>query len=397
MTSTAQLEDYQWLTSDDAEPWLSRAAESSSELVALTSHLRDHLSATRTHLVLEQVDLRRRGIAKFPQSSSLFFLRQLLQQATDQRIADYKAKSFPDGAPAADLCCGIGGDSMSLGRRGPIASIDRDPVATCLAEANLTSCRIGQFQVLCQPVDQVPLESYSAWHIDPDRRPAGRRTTQVDAHEPATAELNELLRRNANAAIKLAPAAVLPANWLPQAELEWIGHNRQCQQLVARFGLLASTPGLRRATVLDDSGSVATQIVGRGDEEVELKKRVGRFVLEPHPAVLAAKLDGRLAAEHGAWQLSPLAAYYSADSCPTDLAFSAFELLETLPFDIKRIKRVVRHRDWKVTEVKKRGIDKEPASVLKKLRGHGSQEVTLIILGQPAGATAILSRRIGSR
>ena len=49
-----------------------------------------------------------------------------------------------------------------------------------------------------------------------------------------------MLARNANAAIKLAPATKLPPDWIARCELEWISRDRECRQLVAWHGNLAA-------------------------------------------------------------------------------------------------------------------------------------------------------------
>jgi hypothetical protein len=74
------MEDYQWLVSDAAAPWLDRGGcllrsktGSGGELAKLASALRKDLSAERAHLVLEQVELRKRAAEKFSLAERMFF------------------------------------------------------------------------------------------------------------------------------------------------------------------------------------------------------------------------------------------------------------------------------------------------------------------------------------
>src|SRR3954451_6365640 len=92
--SMSDLEDYRWLVSDAAIPWLAAAAEPQVQLVKFAQTLRKQFSALRTHLILEQAELRRRAKEKFARADQLFFTRQSLEQATDDRIASYKASRF---------------------------------------------------------------------------------------------------------------------------------------------------------------------------------------------------------------------------------------------------------------------------------------------------------------
>src|SRR5687767_14611349 len=119
------LDDFRWLISADASPYLERAMAESDQLVRLATSLRQEISVIRTHLILEQVTLRMRAREKFSRSSQMFFTPTLLEQATDERIACYKAGRFIEGTPAFDLCCGIGGDTLGIAQRGPTVAVDR--------------------------------------------------------------------------------------------------------------------------------------------------------------------------------------------------------------------------------------------------------------------------------
>ena len=134
------VEEYQWLVSPAAERWLDIAAGADEKsLVKMSLTLRKDLGVTRTHLVIAQAELRRRAGIKFKHAHRMFFTRQLLEQATDDQIAGYKAQRWPVDGCLADLCCGIGGDLMALAERGRVVGIDRDPVAVVLSTANCRS------------------------------------------------------------------------------------------------------------------------------------------------------------------------------------------------------------------------------------------------------------------
>jgi len=394
MTDHATCDDYLWLTSDAARRWLDEPEVPPSRMVAVASRLRGELGLVRAHLVLEQIELRQRARRKFPRAAHLFFQSTPLEQSTDQRIAEYKAHRFLDAGVIVDLCCGIGGDAMGLCQQGNLLAIDKDPVMVCLAAANLMSCGDSAARVQCAAAEQAPLESADAWHIDPDRRPTGHRTTQLEYHEPNQSAIENLLQRNENAAVKLAPATEVPTDWQNRAELEWIGHSRQCQQLVAFFGRLANHPAMRVATVLDDSGGIRARIVGQESLEVPLDEKVGSFLHEPHPVVLAAKLDGFLAKQNACWRPSSMAGYYTSDAAATVPGFLPFEVIETLPFDVRRIASATRSLRLRITEVKKRGVDVEPAQLLKKLRTKSGRDATLLLIGHPRSVKAVLARRI---
>jgi hypothetical protein len=439
LNSGASLDDYRWLVGAEGRRWLAEAAESLDSLARQADRLRKHLSAARCRLVLEQIALQRRARQKFSAPERMFFTPTGLEQATDEWVAAYKASRFPPDVELADLCCGVGGDLLALAARGPTLGVDRDPIVALLAEANRAAWhdRGGQAgesprsasEVLLGDIAEAPLERCAAWHIDPDRRPQGRRTTRVELHEPGAPAIERLLHRNSSAAIKLAPAAELPAAWSSAAELEWISRGGQCRQLVAWFGDLASAPGMSRATILkqhpsggrqpsgdveaarsaergtgiaeqlpaDERRSPATSdvrtLVGRSSREIPVAARLGRYLAEPDAAVLAADLTGVLAEERELGAIAPGSVYLTGDRLATDLALAWFEIADALPFDIKRLKALVRERRIGRLEIKKRGVPHDPEIVRRQLRVPGDNAATLFITRLGDAVVAILSSR----
>lgn len=396
--SGAALSDWEWLTSDDAEPWLAQAASDSGSLTTLTATLRRSLSAERAHLVLQQVALRARAVEKFPSAAKMFFTPRALQQATDHGIAAYKALRFPAGQPVADLCCGIGGDLMALAARGAAFGIDRDPVAVRLAQANAEATAVGHSLTLeCLDLatdsDQLPCNA-AAVHIDPDRRPEQRRTTRLNQFAPSLDVLDRLRTSHQNLAVKIAPASDIPAAW-QDAEREWISRRGECRQQVAWFGDLARAPGLRRATRVDNKGYQT--LVGAGDvQPVESVTHVGRRIHEPDPAVIAAGLVGELSVQTGWAPLDPRIAYLTGDALDAHPMAQSFEVIDTFAFELLRVRKAVHALGWGRLEIKLRGVPYRPESLRHQLRLQGSGSGSLLIARVGSGAVAILAQRCQS-
>ena len=385
------LEDYQWLVSADAEPWLRQVSAHGGSLVQLTAALRGKLTASQTHLVLEQVELRRRGIVKFSQAERMYFTCQGLEQASGERIAEYKARRFHHNVPAADLCCGIGGDLLAIARRCPVVAVDRCPIAILVATTNCRVIGVQTAGILERTISVDLLANVAQWHLDPDRRVAGRRATRVDQYDPDPETIQWLLAENRNAAVKLAPAANVPAQW-QEAELEWISDSRECKQLVAWFGKLANQSGLRAATRVDRDG-VATTLTGRPDVAIPTADRIGDFVYEPDPAVLASGLVGEMARSAGLESVAPHCGYLTGAACAPHPLRSAFRVMELLPFDVKRLKALLRARNVGALTIKKRAVDIDPAWLAKKLATSGGQAATLLIMPHAGKTLAVLAQR----
>jgi hypothetical protein len=420
-SATATPADIEWLTGPAAAPWLDMAAQWTGEPLALLTALRMDLTADRAGLVVEQATLRRRGAAKFTDAQRMFFTARGLEQATDEAVARYKAWKLPLNQQLADLCCGIGGDLLAMAERGPVIGVDIDPITAALASANLRlplPQREGWGEglpegarIVVADVGNFRVADLAAWHLDPDRRPAGRRTTRIELHEPGPEIIARRLGECPNAAIKLAPGADFGTKadaksvgsdviaWR-EAELEWISRKGQCRQLVAWFGSLARAPGMRRATRLASSLSVrgaelvVASFVGSPGVQPPLAGAIGRFVFEPDAAVLAADLTGALAAD---LELQPVAsgtAYLTADEPRHSALLDSFEVLAVMPYQVKSLKAWLRARGVGQLEVKKRGVDLDPLRVKRELGVPGDETATLLVCRIGRKMTAILARRV---
>jgi hypothetical protein len=393
---TASLDDYRWLVSSEAGQLLARLQSTPFDLVRLASQLRASLGSARSHLVLQQLELRARGTEKFSLAGEMFFTRAGLEQSTDEVVARYKAQRFPHGAPIADVCCGIGGDLMALAKRGPVLGVDADPAVALLAEANCRLIAGALVQVQADLAENIEFTDVAAWHIDPDRRATGRRTTRIEAYQPTVETLERLRAQRPACAIKLAPAAEPPAHWTAEAELEWISRRGQCRQLVAWFDAVARWPGQHAATVIKGESDAPRTLHGSPAIVPPLRSQLGRFVFEPDAAVLAANLTGALADEHALHRFESEIGYLTGDSAIDDLALAAFEVLDLLPLDMKKLRRYLQHRQTGQLEVKKRGVTHDPDVVRRQLTGscRGEQPLTLLLTRLAGRTVAIAARRL---
>jgi THUMP domain-containing protein len=398
------LADYQWLTGDEAAALLAELAADPAPLHTAVARLRGQLSATRAHLLLEQVELRSRATEKFTHAARMFFTRTALEQATDEQTAEYKAQRLTEraglslsNAPVfADLCCGIGGDLLALAIEQTVIGVDLNPIATHLAAANARAVLNRDVEIRAQDVADFDLTTVTSWHIDPDRRHTGKRTTSIDHCTPDRATLDRLLAQSSNAAIKLAPATDVPPEWKTQCEREWISRDRQCRQQIAWHGSLARYPGAHSATVLSPACGLAPRtITGHPNQPIPITHDPARYIFDVDPAVLAAHLTGALAAEHNLQALSAGPTYLTGNNAITDdAALACFEVQELLPMRTRTLAQHLRSKNVGQLEIKKRGVDIDPESLRRDLKLRGDDAATLLITNIARRPTAILAKRI---
>lgn len=400
--AVSDLADYAWLTGSEGAHWLAAVCSSTEPIHCQLQRLRKVLSAKRGGLVVEQVELRRRAETKFgPRAAQMFFTEVAMQQATDLWIAEYKAARFSAGRPVHDYCCGIGGDLLALAGRGPVAGWDRAPEVVLLAEANLRAAGHPRTsQVSAANVEELSPGGAEGWHLDPDRRHGGRRSVRVEAHSPGLEVITRLRQASPHGALKLAPAAVVPAAWERDAELEWISWNRQCRQLVVWFDQMASAVGRRRATVvtkMEDplAAPVTSSFVGDRACRAPQTDGHGPFLYDADPAVREAGLTGALAVDQQIAALGSEAGYLTGARRSTHALLTAFEVLDRLPLRVGPLGKHLRELGVGRLEIKKRGVETDPEQLRRQLKLQGDESRTLLLTRLGKREIAFLARRCG--
>ncbi|MBA2116043.1 class I SAM-dependent methyltransferase [Bremerella alba] len=382
----------QWLVSDDAKSWFAWLSGVDTSAIGTLTRLRQELSSDQAAALLSQVELRKRAMRKFTHADGMFFTDIGLQQSTGQEIAAYKAKRFPTNQPLADLCCGIGGDLIAFAGRGPTTAVDASADHLCFAEANVSAHGAKLAGTLCGLAEETPLEAFAAWHIDPDRRHEDRRTIRLDSFSPSLNQLEAMLRRNGNAALKLAPASRLPDAWEAEGQCEWITHHRECKQLIVWLGELAKKPATRTATRIDPAGKVD---FFEGTVRYPVSStELGRYLFDPDPSLVASGLVDTLAESFQLARLSPESHYLTGNEALEHPLLQSFEVLEQEKVDAKRLKKAVAQAEWGTLELKQRGLELKLEAMRKQLKPRGKGEGTIVFTPTVAGNRAILCRRV---
>ena len=109
--------------------------------------------------------------------------------------------------------------------------------------------------------------------------------------------------------------------------------------------------------------------------------------------MLAARLGGVLAAEHRLSAVAAGVAYWTGDRMILDAAISCFEVLEVVPMAVKPLKNLLRRRGIGRLEIKKRGVQLDPAALRQQLDLRGDEEASLFVLRIARRPTAILAPR----
>ncbi|MEU3163564.1 class I SAM-dependent methyltransferase [Streptosporangium sp. NPDC006930] len=371
------LDAFRELLTQRGQEALGAAAETAADdpMTAVT-RLRKIYDADLTSAALTQATLRLRAREKFGADADLmYFTRTGLEQATRREVADHRARRLPAGSRVADVCCGIGGDLLALARAGcSVEAVDADPLTAAIAQANADALGFGD-RVSVRAADASTLDpaAFDVLFADPARRGARGRTFDPMGYSPPWPAVLEMVAGAEAACLKVAPG--IPYEFVPEgAEAEWVSYRGDVKEAVIWCGALAGETA-RRATILP-SGATMTPDPALGDPATG---PAGRYIYEPDGAAIRAHLVAEIAASVGGHLLDPQIAYITGDTAtPTPWA-SRYEVHETLPFSLKRLRAALRERGAGNVTIKKRGSAVDVDRLRKDLRLSGGESAVVIL------------------
>ncbi|MFT4295019.1 MAG: class I SAM-dependent methyltransferase, partial [Micropruina sp.] len=351
--------------------------------------LRRRLPPARAAAVGAQAGLRRRARTKFgDRAAELFFTADGLEQASRPRVASWRAERLRSSGVrrVLDLGCGIGADALAFLDAGlEVTAVEADELTAVLAGANLgRPVLVGDAVAL---LDELA-DPGTAVFCDPARRTSSGRSWRVEDLSPPWSFVESLLADRV-ACVKLGPG--LPHALIPDGVLaSWVSDAGDLVELSLWSG--TGTPGrsavlLPAGEQLDDSGPSAAPAAFTRPEP-------GAVLYEPDPAVIRAGLVDVLATQLDAARLRPQLAYLlAAERRPTPFA-TAFEVLEVMDAGEKALRAWVRREGIGTLEIKKRGVDVDPAVLRRRLKPSGPRSATLVLTPTLDGVRALVVRRL---
>jgi SAM-dependent methyltransferase len=369
------------------------AYESTADVVRIVADLRKagH-SAGLVAAVLNQSKLRARAQRKFgPFAERMLFTEAGLEQATRLNVAAQHAGRFHGAGLSwiADLGCGVGADALAIAALElEVTAVERDEVTAAVAAFNLAPW--SNARVENADAETFDLAGIDGVFLDPARRSNSKRLSNPADWSPSL-DFALGLAQKYPTGIKLGPGIdrdLIP----PEAEAQWISVDREVVELGLWFGAVAR-PGIRRAAlVLGAHGSA--ELTGTADSEDAEVGDIGEFVYEPDGAVIRARLIGDLARHLGGRMLSESIAYITADEARATPFAACFRVIANFSLDKRVIKRELAARGIGTIEIKKRGVDIDPAAFRTALAPRGDGEGTLILTRVEGRRRALLVERV---
>lgn len=336
--------------------------------------------------------LRQKASRKFSRAGQMFFTRQALEQASAEVVSRHRAQRFAHCAAVADLCCGIGGDTLALAAHAEVLALDVDPLRLRMAEANARAYQVGErVRTLEADVTGCSLPPGLVFWADPDRRVEGRRVFSVESYRPPLSALLRRAERRPGTGIKLSPgvdygelAALLGDT---PHEVEILSVQGEGREAVLWLGELCTAR--HRATLLPGGHTLTDGPPGAAIPVTQ----PGRYLYEPDAAVIRAHLVEDLARRLGAAKLSEQIAYLTSDELVETSFATAYQVEEVMPFHLKRLNRRLKALDIGELVIKKRGFPVDPEQFRRRLSyGSGQGRTVLVLTRVLERPTAILCR-----
>lgn len=378
--------------------------------------------------VITQCELRDRAEAKLgPLARRLIFTRDGIEQATRLTVAAAHAQRFSaSGARlVADLGCGNGSDSLAFLMAGlHVLAVDIAPDAATAARWNLQviskelstpslpllsetflprddRAKVIEADVTTLDMAALTEHGVDAIFADPARRTGAAkgaaRVLSPDQWSPSLPTVLSWRNSFERIGIKLAPGidhAALPAD----CHAQWTSIDGDLVETALWTPALAPEGGGRSALVIrgEEKHVLSDPQIHEADAPVPQTPigELGGMIAEPDPAVIRSGSVRILAERLGAHLISDKIAYLSGDAMPATPFASRFEVREVVALRPKAIAAALRALDVGRVEVKKRGVDLDPASLRSALKLSGTQEATVIATRIAGRHRAIIARRV---
>jgi SAM-dependent methyltransferase len=417
VTGTSELtpEVARWLTGDEGLDHVAAVTaaldDGEDELTVAARLRRDGLDAARATAVAGAAHARRRARRRWPDAERLLFTPLALEQASDPDVSAWRAQRLA-GRRVADLGAGVGGDTLALAAAGArVTAVDLDEARLVLLAHN---ARVRGLDVEVEVGDATAHRppAGAAVHADPGRRRGGRRVRRLRDHEPPVPALLAAHAHAPAVGVVLSPAVDLDDPDLPaDAELEFVQVGDDLVEAVAWLGDarlpgVAATASLLPAGAASASRLPAGAATARPGPAAQRRSRphgprerlpvgeVGRWLLDPAPAVVRARLHDALGAEVGARRLAARRALLTVDDAPPDGPWwRRRQVHAALPARPKAVRAWLRSRQERPVELVLHGVDADLDAWWRALgrppRGPAGWRVELV--RTDTGVTALVT------
>jgi SAM-dependent methyltransferase len=360
-------------------------APTQSTYLAAAGRLRKRFPPALAAAALETVVLRAKARAKFAAADQMFFTREALEQATGDAAATHRARRLAPYGVVADLCCGIGGDTLALAADGAtVHAVESDPLRLAMTEANARALGLAErIRIHLGDAVTVPLPDVRAAFADPDRRTGTRRHLDPEDYTPPLSALRARFAPDFPLAVKVAPGVAWRDVEALGAEVEFVSVAGELKECVLWFG--PARAAARRASLLPSGLTLFA------DEQPPLPPVVppGAYVFDPDPAVVRAGLAGRIAADLGLAPIDHAVMLLTGNERVASPFVTTYQVELSARHNAAALRDHLRARGVGRVTVVKRGSSIDADELTRKLKLAGTDH-RVVILTRAAGEPVMI-------
>jgi hypothetical protein len=356
------VEVARWLTSHSGLQAVSAttaAFDAGSDEFAVTTRLRrDGVAPASARAVVAAARARQKARDRWIDADRLLFTSSALEQASDPEVAAWRARRMA-GERVWDLCAGIGGDTLAIGKVAmpPVTAVDLDAARIALLEHNARTCGV-EVTTLVGDALTVRSPAGAVVHVDPARREGGRRLRRLAELVPAVPAVLAAHRGTTGMAVVLSPGVDLSDPDLPaDAELEFVQVGPHLRESVLWLRSLRDPAVQASATLLPEGVSRARD---RRPPRLEVGE-VGEHLVEVATAAVRARLHDTIGAEIGARRIATGRALLTCDDVPPPSPwYRVRHVLALLPARPRPVRAWLREHPPPSLELAVHGLDLDP-------------------------------------
>lgn len=345
---------------------------SEANTLALLTRLRRDYDSDQARAALTMAQLRRKAEAKFgADAARMYFIPDALEQASDPRISRYRAQAAA-GLRVVDAGCGIGADSLALARAvADVLGLDSDPLRIVMARLNASALGLSARFEVADIRDGLPPADFA--FFDPARRDAdGRRIFRVEDYQPPLSIVRQW--DVPRIAVKLSPGVDLNELRGYNGSVEFISVEGDLKEAVLWLGF--DRPALQAVLIAGDDVHLWPQ--PQKMPEAPIREPQG-WLIEPDPALLRAGVVQDVAVAFDGAMLDETIAYFTTATRPDSVWLRGWQILDWMPFHLKRLRAYLRERTIGRVTVKKRGVAMTPEELTAQLKLRGAGSCTLVL------------------
>lgn len=330
---------------------------------------------------VSQKELRIRATSKFSRAEKMLFTKEALEQASAEALARYHGSQFSSDI-VADLTAGIGGDLIGHLPSREVVGFELDPERASYAQHNVNVYGLSSQVVVGNGLNHA--SDFLQLFCDPSRRIDGVRRSSIEEGVPPVSVVLGACPHAERIGIKLSPMVAeteiegTPGRW------EFISWKGECREAVLWWGK-AEEPS--RFAVQAETGERLCAMPSTSQIDDPL-----RYVYEADPAAIRAHCLGSLENQFDLHSLGGSEGYLTGKNPVASDWMRGYAVIDTIAFDRKRLRALLRSLDLRVAAVKVRGFTADASAIKKAIASEGNDEAIVLLYPVDRRMRAIVAK-----